>query len=142
MANLKFCSFFGAVIAAVAWPVLAQQTLPNPDTDSGAETTANADAAATAALIAKANAAAAKEAAAGQTDKTEDRAFTKKAVAAGWRPEVHDGERLYCRQQVELGSRFSKKVCGTQLQLAVVFEQQQFERDQLKQRGCGGNCGN
>jgi hypothetical protein len=149
MASRKFCSFLlGAVIAAGTWPVLAQQAPPAPEIDSSAEAAASASAAATAeatataALIAKANAAATKEAAAAQTDKTEDRAFTKKAVAAGWRPEVHHGVTLYCRLQSEVGTRFTKKICGTQLQLEVVMEQQEFARDQLKQRGCGGNCGN
>jgi hypothetical protein len=136
MADPKFCSsLFGAVIAAATWPVLAQQAVPATDTDSSTE------AAATAALIAKANAAAAREEATPQTDKTADRSFAKIAVAAGWRPEVQHGVTLYCRQQSEVGSRFTRKVCGTRLQLEVVLEQQQFERDQLKQRGCGGNCG-
>jgi hypothetical protein len=31
--------------------------------------------------------------------------------------------------------------CANEARLAVILEQQEFERDQLKQRGCGGNCG-
>jgi len=129
-----------AMMALIAAPVFAQEATASNNSAS------NAEQAATAAAIARANAAAAREAAAAKeaatsADIAENRAFTKKAVAAGWRPEVQRGQRVYCRQQVELGSRFSKKVCGTALQLAVVLEQQQFELDKLKQRGCGGNCG-
>ncbi|HEY2780863.1 MAG TPA: hypothetical protein VGI90_08805 [Steroidobacteraceae bacterium] len=125
----------GVLVALIAAPALAQEATPSNDSAP------NAEQAAAAAAIAKANAAAAKAAEA-SANSAENRAFTKKAVAAGWRPEVQHGQMVYCRQQVELGSRFSKKVCGTQSQLEVVLEQQQFERDKLKQRGCGGNCGN
>jgi hypothetical protein len=136
MANsTTYACVLGVLIALIAAPALAQEAAASNNSAP------NAEQAATAAAIAKANAAAAKQAAT-SANSAENKAFTKKAVASGWRPEVQHGQMLYCRQQVELGSRFSKKVCGTQLQLEVVLEQQLFERDQLKQRGCGGNCGN
>ncbi|HEX3395671.1 MAG TPA: hypothetical protein VHS76_03150 [Steroidobacteraceae bacterium] len=106
------------------------------------DSASSVEAAAAAAAIAKANAAAAKQATPAQSGKPEEnKAFTKRAVLAGWRPEVQHGTTMYCREQPIVGSRFTKKLCGTQLQLALVLEQQEFERDQLKQRGCGGNCG-
>jgi hypothetical protein len=125
----------GGMIALMAEQGYAQQ--PSTADDS----TSSVEAAAAAAVIAKANAAA-KQAAPAQSEKPEEnKAFTKRAISAGWHPEVQHGTTMYCREQPIVGSRFTKKVCGTQLQLAFVLEQQEFERDQLKQRGCGGNCG-
>ena len=134
------------VIALIAATALRAPPAYAQETTVGNDSVPNTELADTAATIAKANAAAkeaaaAKKAAAADSNTPENKAFTKKAVAAGWRPEVLRGEKVYCRQQIELGSRFSKKVCGTQFQLAIILEQQEFERDQLKQRGCGGNCG-
>jgi hypothetical protein len=72
---------------------------------------------------------------------TDDAAFTKKAKAFGWQPEVRQGVTVYCREAPVIGSRFTEKKCAHEARLAVILEQQEFERDQLKQRGCGGSCG-
>jgi hypothetical protein len=48
---------------------------------------------------------------------------------------------VYCREAPVIGSRFTEKKCANEARLAVILEQQEFEKDQLKQRGCGGNCG-
>jgi hypothetical protein len=105
-------------------------------------TPADAEAAATAAAIAKANAAAAAASGKSPTAKpTDDAAFAKKAKDFGWHPEVRQGVTAYCREAPVIGSRFTEKKCANEARLAVILEQQEFERDQLKQRGCGGNCG-
>jgi hypothetical protein len=101
---------------------------------------ADAEAAATAALIAKANAAAASAAARSPAKITDEATFAKTAKKAGWRTEVQNGTTYYCKQITDTGSRFSTKHCATSTQLAVVLEQQQFEKDQLGLHGCGGNC--
>jgi hypothetical protein len=101
----------------------------------------DAEAAATAAAIAKANAAAAAAAANAPTKITDEATIAKMAKSAGWHTEVQNGATLYCKQTVNVGTRFTSKKCATPTQLAGVLEQQQFEKDQLKQRGCGGNCG-
>jgi len=37
----------------------------------------------------------------------------KRLRAAGYRPEMHDKQLLFCRKEQALGSRFDKKVCST-----------------------------
>jgi len=152
MSISKFCSIVlvGAA-AALALPVYAQQAVePDKATPAtqpiapAADTTAsdNAEAAATAAAIAKANAAAAAAGAAKPSVKPLDTAtVVKKATQSGWRPEVQNGNTVYCRNDAEVGSRFTKRRCVSEIQLATLIEQAEFDRDQLKQRGCGGNCG-
>jgi len=139
-----------AAFAATVSPAFGQQasdaaktapaTQTETKTDANTPTPADAEAAATAAAIAKANAAAAggKSATAKPTD---DAAFVKKAREFGWQPEVRQGVTVYCREAPVIGSRFTEKKCANEARLAVILEQQEFERDQLKQRGCGGNCG-
>jgi hypothetical protein len=139
-----------SAIAAMVSPAFAQQpsdaaktdpaTPSETKTDANTPTPADAEAAATAAAIAKANAAAAggKSATAKPADGA---AFTKKAKDFGWQPEVRQGATVYCREAPVIGSRFTEKKCANEARLAVILEQQEFERDQLKQRGCGGNCG-
>jgi hypothetical protein len=128
---------------AMTLPLHAQQATdtakPAPAADSAAD---NADLSATAALIAKANAAAAAASAGKPSEKTDDEAvMSKKAKQFGWRPEVQKGTTVYCRNDAEVGSRFSTKRCVGESQLATLIEQAEFDKDQLKQRGCGGNCG-
>jgi hypothetical protein len=133
--------------AAAAAPAYSQQAAEAPKTPPATEaapaadsTASDADAAATAALIAKANAAAT---AAGKTKPAplDATAFAKKVKQGGWRAEVKQGTTVYCRDAQEVGSRFTTHRCMTEMQLAVLMEQQEFEKDQLKQRSCGGNCG-
>jgi hypothetical protein len=139
-----------SAIAAMVSPAFGQQasdaakTAPaaqsETKTDANTPTPADAEAAATAAAIAKANAAAAggKSATAKPSD---DAAFAKKAREFGWQPEVRQGATVYCREAPVIGSRFTEKKCANEARLALILEQQEFDRDQLKQRGCGGNCG-
>jgi hypothetical protein len=139
-------------IAAVVSPAFAQQaadaaktapaTQTETKTDANTPTRADAESAATAAAIAKANAVATAASGKSPTAKpTDDAAFTKKAKAFGWQPEVRQGVTVYCREAPVIGSRFTEKKCANEARLAVILEQQEFDRDQLKQRGCGGNCG-
>ena len=137
--------------AALAFPVCAQQaadpakTTPEAQTSTSATDNSasdNAEAAATAAAIAKANAAAAAAGAKKPSAKPLDTVtVVKKATQSGWRPEVQNGNTVYCRNDAEVGSRFTKRRCVNETQLAVLIEQAEFDKDQLKQRGCGGNCG-
>jgi hypothetical protein len=109
-------------------------------TPASSSDSADAEAAATAALIAKANAAAAAATAKSPAKITDEATLAKMAKKAGWHTEVQNGNTLYCRQSTDLGTRFSSKKCATWTQLAVVLEQQQYEKDQLGLHGCGGNC--
>jgi hypothetical protein len=109
-------------------------------TPASSSDSADAEAAATAALIAKANAAAAAATAKSPAKITDEATLAKMAKKAGWHTEVQNGTMLYCRQSTDVGTRFSSKKCATSTQLAVVLEQQQYEKDQLGLHGCGGNC--
>jgi hypothetical protein len=130
------CSLMlGGLIAGAAARTYAQEPPARHDP------AANAEAADTAA----ANATGAQQAKSADTSKPqEDKAFTKRALLAGWHPEVQRGNLMYCREEPIVGSRFTKKLCGTQVQVTTVLEQQEFERDKLMQHGScsgGGGCG-
>jgi hypothetical protein len=138
-----------ATLVAITAPIYAQQTPEpakapansNPAAPAQADASAqDADAAAAAAAISKAKAAAAAEAKP-KSSSDGDAALAKKAKEAGWRPEVRSGVTVYCRQDAVVGSRFTQKRCAAEGQLAGILERQEYEREQLKQRGCGGSCG-
>lgn len=138
-----------ATLVAITAPIYAQQTPEpakapansNPAAPAQAGASAqDADAAAAAAAIAKAKAAAEAEAKP-KSSSDGDAALAKKAKEAGWRPEVRSGVTVYCRQDAVVGSRFTQKRCAAEGQLAGILERQEYEREQLKQRGCGGSCG-
>lgn len=136
------------ILIALTAPAYAQQapeaekTPPAQQTSTSSSSSADAEAAATAAVIAKANAAAA-AANAGKSGnaKPADDSIAKKAKEFGWHPEIRRGVTVYCREAPVIGSRFTEKRCASDTQLATVLEQQQYQKDQLSQRGCGGNCG-
>jgi hypothetical protein len=136
-----------ATLVAITAPIYAQQTPEpakapansNPAAPAQADASAqDADAAAAAAAIAKAKAAAEAKP---KSSSDGDAALAKKAKEAGWRPEVRSGVTVYCRQDAVVGSRFTQKRCAAEGQLAGILERQDYEREQLKQRGCGGSCG-
>ena len=54
---------------------------------------------------------------ASSADATDD-ANDKRLRSLGYKPEVHNGSKIYCRKENELGSRFPSKVCGTASQLS------------------------
>jgi hypothetical protein len=41
----------------------------------------------------------------------------KRLRAAGYKPELHNGEILFCRKETLVGSRFDQKICNTSDQL-------------------------
>jgi hypothetical protein len=59
-------------------------------------------------------------------DLTEDE---KRLISRGYRLEVKNGQKTFCRREVVLGSHFEKKVCGTAEQLA---ESQQTSREVIE----------
>ena len=157
MPDIRLCSVVLIGVAALtAIPSYAQQTSeaaktlaaqpPSQAAQSTAQTadsasSDNADASSTAALIAKANAAAATAGKSSAKPAADNAAVAKKAKQAGWRPEVQNGDTVYCRSDAQVGSRFSTRRCVNETQLALLIEQAEYDKDQLKQRGCGGNCG-
>jgi hypothetical protein len=82
------------------------ETAPTPLLP-GADTTSNPPA----------NAANSTDTAAGDKDSA---VVVKQLRAAGYRPEQYNGETYYCRKEVQLGTRFEKKTCGTAQELAQI----------------------
>jgi hypothetical protein len=143
--------FITATLVAITMPTHAQQApepakvpgnsnpaAPAPAPAQADVSAQDADAAAAVAAIAKANAAAA---ASEKSSSDSSAAIAKKAKEAGWRPEMRGDVTVYCHQDAEVGSRFTKKRCATESQLVSLLWRQEYDREQLKQRGCGGNCG-
>jgi len=54
--------------------------------------------------------------------------------SAGYKPEVHNGQTLFCRREAQLGTRFESKVCGTvaQIDRSIRDSQELAERIQTK----------
>jgi hypothetical protein len=48
-----------------------------------------------------------------------DDATDKRLRSQGYKPEVRNGTKIYCRKETEMGSRFPTKVCATAEQLAA-----------------------
>jgi hypothetical protein len=55
---------------------------------------------------------------AASADATDD-ATDKRLRSQGYKPEVRNGTKIYCRKETEMGSRFPSKVCGTPEQLSA-----------------------
>jgi hypothetical protein len=53
---------------------------------------------------------------------------------AGYKPEVHNGQTIFCRREAQLGTRFESKVCGTATDIArsTANSQELAERIQTK----------
>jgi hypothetical protein len=145
--NTKLWSMvlLGAMAAAPVWaqqPPDAAKAPAAPSENSTAASKASSDeeeAAATRALIEKSTAAAAARAAALAPAKpTNDSDLAKQARNAGWHPETHSGEVLYCREDPIIGSRFKDKRCVSQAQMVVVLEQTRFQKDALQSGACNG----
>jgi hypothetical protein len=53
---------------------------------------------------------------------------------AGYKPEVRNGQTLFCRKEAQLGTRFESKVCGTaaDIERSTANSQELAERIQTK----------
>lgn len=59
----------------------------------------------------------------------------KRLYAAGYRPEIQNGVRLWCRRELTLGSRLTaQKNCGTAESLAQSVQQNQRQIDDAQRR--------
>jgi hypothetical protein len=65
----------------------------------------------------------------------------KKARMAGYHAKLRKGETLFCKEETEIGSHFSKENCIDETQLLVVLDRQQAQRDQLTNHTCTGCSG-
>jgi hypothetical protein len=114
----------------------------SPSTTAPAATPASA---ATSTPVASANAAAAgaKPATNAATDAAAAAASEERSLlAAGYKPEMRNGTKVWCRREAELGSRLGgQKVCGTPAELKLVVQQNKdlVEQIQKTQHNPTGN---
>jgi len=74
------------------------------------------------------------ESAAAQPERV-DADSRKRLYAAGYRPEIQNGVRLWCRRELTLGSRLTaQKNCGTAESLAQAMQQNQRQIDDAQRR--------
>jgi hypothetical protein len=53
----------------------------------------------------------------------------KQAQAMGYSPEMRGGNTIFCKEETELGSRFTRKTCLSEHDMSTVIEQQQQQQD-------------
>jgi hypothetical protein len=99
---------------------------PSPSPAAPAATAPATSAAATAATAA---------AAADAAKAADLEAQTKKMKALGYKPEVQNGQTVYCRREQVLGTRFDKKMCGTAEDLARQAEQSKEQLEHVQRQG-------
>jgi len=74
-------------------------------------------------------------------DKTLTQSEVNQLIDQGYKPKQgHDGEVLYCRSEVTLGSRFSKKVCMTGLQIKTAMQDSK-DQTAIMERNVGNGSG-
>jgi hypothetical protein len=96
--------------ATVPAPTAAEHTPTKIDAPSSAAAPSARDAAPPTAATVSATAAAATDASRlSAVELAED----KRLQALGYRPEMRNGTRFYCRREAPLGSRFEHKICTT-----------------------------
>ena len=118
------CLGIGAMTVSLADPQAPAQappaaaTVPAAETALAAETapaatsTAPASTSAAAASSASASAATHSRASAANPVNPTPNAEEKRLIAMGYRPEMRNGEKIFCRVETELGSRFTTKHCA------------------------------
>ena len=63
-----------------------------------------------------------------------DEATDKRLRSQGYKPEVRNGTKIYCRKEAELGSRFESKICGTAEQLSNANKDSQDALDKVQRQ--------
>jgi hypothetical protein len=110
-------------VAEAAKPTAAAPTSPSADS-SATTTPAPADGTKTVRMIVADPAAEAR---------------LKRLRAAGYKPEAHGDEVVFCRREPVLGTHFQKKVCNTAEQLESLAATSRDEVEQMQRDGMKGN---
>jgi len=116
---------------AVADPPAAPAASPAPATSSSV-----APSATTAAPAANTPAAAAEKPAVtvSATPDAAQAAEEKRLIAAGYKPEMRNGTKYWCRSETEMGSHMSHKVCGTAAEIKGYAHDGQESVEQAQRR--------
>jgi curli biogenesis system outer membrane secretion channel CsgG len=115
--------------------------LADPPANPAPPTTATAPTAAQPAASAAAPAAKAPTSTVDVDAQREQDNLEKHFLAEGYKLEMHNGERLFCRKEEELGSRLGgHKSCGTAQQLQATERESQaaYQRGQTQQNNPSG----
>ena len=125
MVGILACIGFGGGALAIADPAPG-----TPPAATSAQTATPAIPAAPAASSATAtpnsSQTAAPPAAAAAQTQTDDAADEKRLRAAGYKPEMHNGEKIWCRKEESLGSRLAaQRNCGTASSLEKSMQENQ-----------------
>jgi hypothetical protein len=125
---------------AAALPAYAQQSSTDPNPTSSATpaatsaTSATPPTAATPPTSATSSATSAATAPAASADKTGPSAeLIKRAKAAGFRPETHNGQMQFCTEDASLGSRFTTKKCYDEQAMNMLITNREAEQQNLRQ---------
>jgi hypothetical protein len=135
VALLGLLGICGVSVALADPPASPSTTAPAATPASAATSTPVAGANAAASAAKPATNAAADAAAAAAAEE-------KNLMAAGYKPEMRNGTKVWCRHEGELGSRLGgQKVCGTPQELKLVVQQNRelVEKMQKTQHNPGGN---
>jgi hypothetical protein len=117
----------------------ASQALADDQTSSAAQPAPASPPAASSAATPASSSTTAKPAsdakpAASSTGAAPDEATDKRLRSQGYKPEMHNGNTVYCRKETELGSRFPSKVCATPEQLANANKDSQDALDKVQRQ--------
>jgi hypothetical protein len=129
---LCFCALQASQALADDQASSAAQPAPaSPPAASSAATPASSSTSAQPASAAKP---AASTTAASSTAAASDEDTDKRLRSQGYKPETHNGNKVYCRKETELGSRFPSKVCATPEQLANSNKDSQDALDKVQRQ--------
>jgi len=106
----KLIGLLAVISVAGVSPVFATDPPPAAPTSDTAKTEPSADAKATATTTTTKPVDGQVKLVAGDSEADKQ---LKRLKAAGYKPEVHGGEVVFCRKEAVLGSRFEKKNCNT-----------------------------
>jgi hypothetical protein len=127
--SIALLTLLGAGVFAVALADTpadqAAASSPAATTPPAATSTSSTPATATATSSNAATASSPASAAAGPA-KESDTALEKRLTNSGYKPRMRNGQKVWCKQQGELGSRLGgQEVCGTPDELRMNVQQQQ-----------------
>ena len=118
-----------AISVAVADPPATSPASPAPASSSSVGQSATA-----AAPASNTPAAAAEKPAASATPDAVQAAEEKRLKAAGYKPEMRNGTKYWCRNETEIGSRMEHKVCGTAAEIKGFTHDGQESLEQAQRR--------
>jgi hypothetical protein len=123
--------------ALAAALVLAAGCAASPPTQSGAQPSSSAASSQPATAAAAAPASYQDETPMSDTRLVSSAQFATNAEQHGFKPEVRNGQTVYCWADKDIGSLIPTKKCVDRTQLDIMLQQRQHQRDQMNQGSFG-----